>query len=1456
MVGPTSSETCDGSPLTDRMASLARTVVVPWRSVVAVVLLSMLLGVLLSGNAHATLISDGFLAGESGEGHFGQSVALSADGNTALVGAPTGNSEAGAVWVFTRTGSTWTQQAELTPKSGEEIGNGKFGASVALSSDGNTVLIGAPANTGGGAVWVFTRSGSTWVQQGTKITGAEESVNSEFGRSVALSAEGDTAVVGAPSDGSEPGAVWVFTRSEEAEGVWSQQGLKIIPEIGEEIGNDQFGASVAVSAEGNTTAVGAPTDNSNVGAVWAFTRTGSIWTQQGVKITGAEEIEEGHFGASVALGAEGNTALMGGPGDSKETGAVWAFTRSSEGIWAQQGGKLIAKTGEESEKGAFGASVALSSEGNTALMGGPGDSEGIGAAWTFTRSSEGVWAQQGGKLTGGEEESGEGHFGASVALSSDGYTEFVGGPGNSSGAGAAWAFVNPPTVSNVNPSKGPEAGGTLVTITGTNFNEATAVTFGSNNATSFEVISPTSITAVSPAGMGNPDISVTTSGGTSATISADKFSYVPAPAVAKVSPDKGPEAGGTSVTITGENLGEATAVRFGSSSATSFEVISATSITAVSPAGTTGAVDVTVSTPGGESAISTADKFSYVALPTVAKVSPDKGPTAGGTSVTITGTDLSEATAVEFGSVSATSFKVISATSVTAVVPAGTGTVDVTVSTAGGASATSSADQFSYVPPPTVTNVNPNAGPTAGGTSVIITGTNLGEATAVKFGSNGATGVEVHSATSITAFAPAGSGTVHVTVSTPGGMSAAGEANEFSYVPLPTVTKVSPTKGPEAGGTSVTITGTNLSEATAVRFGSASATGVTVNSATSITAVSPTAAGTVDVTVSSAGGTSATSAGDEFSYVALPTVAKVSPNEGPLIGGTGVTITGTNFNETTAVKFGSKSATSFKLVSETSITAVAPVGTGTVNVTVSTPGGESAISTADQFSYVPAPTVVTKAASSVAQTAATLNATVNPNGSEVSDCHFEYGTSKTYGKSVPCSSLPGSGSSPVAVSAAAVGLSANTTYHFRVVAENTGGPSSGADQTFTTLPEPPMVVTEAASSITQTAATVNATVNPNGGSVSDCHFEYGTSKSYGKSMPCLSLPGSGTGPVGVSASVGSLTPNTVYHFRIVATNPGGKSEGADQTFKTLPEPPTVVTEAASSIAKTAATLNATVNPNGGEVGVGECKLEYGITKSYGKSVPCSSLPGSGTSPVGVSASVTGLSANTTYHFRIVATNPGGTSEGADQTFKTLPDAPMVVTKAASSLTQTGVTLNATVNPNEGTVTDCHFEYGPTMSYGTSVPCTPSSPGSGNSPVAVSAAVVGLSPNTTYHFRIVATNPGGTSKGADQTLKTLPNPPTGVTGKASLPTQTSVKLNATVNPNGGEVTSCDFEYGISESYGSNAPCTSSPGSGASAVEVSASVASLIKNTTYHFRIIVTNPGGTSHGADQTLSLIHI
>ena len=299
-----------------------------------------------------------------------------------------------------------------------------------------------------------------------------------------------------------------------------------------------------------------------------------------------------------------------------------------------------------------------------------------------------------------------------------------------------------------------------------------------------------------------------------------------------------------------------------------------------------------------------------------------------------------------------------------------------------------------------------------------------------------------------------------------------------------------------------------------------------------------------------------------------------------------------------------------------------------------------------------APAVVTEKASAITQTSATLNATVNPNGGEVSECDFEYGPTTSYGSTAPCSSAPGSGSSPVSVSAARTGLAANTTYHFRISAKNAGGTSEGSDETFKTSPGAPIVTTGAASSVAQTSATLNATVNPNGAEVSSCELEYGTSTAYGKTATCTPAPGSGSGAVAVSATIAGLSAGTTYHFRVVAANSSGKSEGSDETFKTAAaqSPPTVVTGTASPLTATLTSVNATVNPNGFEVT--SCKLEYGTTSAYGSSASCEPVTGAGSAAVAVSASLTGLSPNTTYHFRISATNSGGPSSGSDAAFTT------------------------------------------------------------------------------------------------------------------------------------------------------------------------------------------------------------
>ena len=303
---------------------------------------------------------------------FGYSVAVSGDGNTALIGGPTDGAgllsllgpapAAGAAWVFVRAGSTWSQQGPKLTGSDED-GDGWFGWSVALSRDGNTALIGGPTDDDTGAAWVFTRAGSTWTQQGSKLTGSDRSGSGLFGWSVALSGDGTTALIGGPGDNDRVGAAWVYTRSGST---WTQQGPKLTGSG--ESGTGEFGWSAALSGDGNTALIGGRSDNGGAGAAWVFTRSGSAWSQQGSKLTGSGASGPGLFGSSVALSSDGGTALIGGPLDNSNAGAAWVFTRSGS-TWTQQGSKLTGS--DRSGSGAAGwAGVALSADGGTALVGG------------------------------------------------------------------------------------------------------------------------------------------------------------------------------------------------------------------------------------------------------------------------------------------------------------------------------------------------------------------------------------------------------------------------------------------------------------------------------------------------------------------------------------------------------------------------------------------------------------------------------------------------------------------------------------------------------------------------------------------------------------------------------------------------------------------------------------------------------------------------------------------------------------------------------------------------------------------------------------------------------------------------------------------------------------------------------------------------------------------------------
>ncbi len=359
----------------------------------------------------------------------GVSVAIS--GDTALVGANRNDSvdtDAGAAYVFVRSGTTWTQQAKLTAADGGA--NDQFGVSVALSGD--TALIGAIFNDGAGsdagAAYVFVRSGTTWTQQ-AKLTAADATSNEQLGISVAVS--GDTALVGTTNDNGRSGSAYVFVRGGTS---WTQQAKLTGSDTA---AADQFGISVAVA--GDTALVGAFGNDvlaNSAGSAYVFVRSGTSWTQQ-AELLAADGQEGDQFGVSVAVA--GDTALVGANLDDDngtDSGSAYVFVRSGTS-WTQQA-KILAADGQEGD--GFGISVGLS--GDTAVLGASTDGDlggASGSAYVFGRSGT-SWTQQA-KLLAADGASAD-FFGNSVALS--GSTALVGAPDHDelgSSEGAAFAFV-------------------------------------------------------------------------------------------------------------------------------------------------------------------------------------------------------------------------------------------------------------------------------------------------------------------------------------------------------------------------------------------------------------------------------------------------------------------------------------------------------------------------------------------------------------------------------------------------------------------------------------------------------------------------------------------------------------------------------------------------------------------------------------------------------------------------------------------------------------------------------------------------------------------------------------------------------------------------------------------------------------------------------------------------------
>ena len=303
---------------------------------------------------------------------------------------------------------------KITPS--DKVGNARFGCSMALSADGKTAVIGGYwDNNGTGAVWVFNLFQGNWTQQGTKLVGADAIGASQFGSSVALSADGYTLLIGGRGDNNSAGAAWIFTRSDTE--IW-QQTRKLT-------GIGRFGSSVALSYDGDVALIGADQDNNGAGAAWVYTRQGEVWNAQGVKLLPGVSVQR--FGVSVALSADGDVALIGASGQQGNAeGSAWVFSsteaQSGQGmVWTQPGVQLPARSDRGNNLG-FGYSVDLSAEGDVALVGSFGDAADPtqSGAWVFSNSND-VWVQQGQKLAVSHPY----QFGWSVALSADGETALI-----------------------------------------------------------------------------------------------------------------------------------------------------------------------------------------------------------------------------------------------------------------------------------------------------------------------------------------------------------------------------------------------------------------------------------------------------------------------------------------------------------------------------------------------------------------------------------------------------------------------------------------------------------------------------------------------------------------------------------------------------------------------------------------------------------------------------------------------------------------------------------------------------------------------------------------------------------------------------------------------------------------------------------------------------------------------
>jgi hypothetical protein len=485
------------------------------------------------------------------------------------------------------------------------------------------------------------------------------------------------------------------------------------------------------------------------------------------------------------------------------------------------------------------------------------------------------------------------------------------------------------------------------------------------------------------------------------------------------------------------------------------------------------------------------------------------------------------------------------------------------------------------------------------------------------------------------------------------------------------------------------------------------------------------------------------------------------------------------------------------------------------------------------------PESLTQPATNLSITGATLNGTVNPNGVSTT-VTFEYGATTSYDTTVTAIQSIVTGNSITNVSADISGLTIGTTYHFRVKAENSFGTVYGSDTEFE-FGYPPFVTALEATNLTSTTAILNGTVNARGFSTV-ITFEYGTTESYGQEVTPEQNIVTGNSITNVSADISGLNLCAIYHFRVKAENFFETVYSSDTEFNCGP-PPIVTTLEATTLTSNTATLNGIVSANSLSAYV---TFEYGTTASYGQVVTPETSPVTGNTDTNVSATLKGITCGTKYHFRVKAENTCGTSYGSDIVFQCGPP-PLVETLGVTTLTQNTATLNGIVNANffPANVT---FEYGTTTSYGHEVTAE-QNPVTGNDINNVNADISGLTPCTTYHFRVKAENSCGTNYGSDATFY----PPNSV-----LPVLTTTSISGITSTSaisGGNITSdwCPYipitDRGVEWmkiGIGGRIPWFRKTHDGTGTGSYTSNLTGLQPNTSYQVRSYAVNSTGKIYG----------